>query len=245
MKKYEHIPYPTEEQIDEQIRHIVTTSLPKKKSLFTELRALYSKLGWTYVLPNRYEWGLIMLTVFILFLVINNAVTVVSIHSITFIFMLSPVLFASLSIYHVVNKNQTNTFELEMTTKITVFQLIAAKLIVFSGLTMLMNTTLLCYFAYLYDMHIMKIWFISTLSVLLFVSGLLFTVAKGRIVPKILGYSGVWLVVSGSLFYLDKAAILWTLPSSVYILSCIVLLGICYKGLNNLYFRKQEGMSIC
>ena len=55
MTEQEKIPYPTEEQINQQIEYIVARGLPERKPFLEQIMTLQRQLGWGSFLPNRGE----------------------------------------------------------------------------------------------------------------------------------------------------------------------------------------------
>lgn len=251
MKEQDGIPYPTEEEIDQQIAQIIAKGLPQQKSFFSEIQGLYKQMGWRYMLPNQHEW--IFTVIALLALVLFVGVTfggdrVLTATEMALFFMISPFLFMSLSLFSFFDKRETHTFELEMTTKFTVFQIVAVRMLTFSSLAIVCNTSLALWLASTHELSFMRLWLLSLAGLFLFATGLLVLLRKGQVVPKVLGYVSGWLIVNSALVWLADEAymqVLQTLPSILYgglVAMLIILYSLAFK---RMYLRKQEGVLLC
>lgn len=251
MKEQDGIPYPTEEEIDQQITQIIAKGLPKQKSFFSEIQGLYKQMGWRYMLPNQNEWGftVIALVALVLFVGVTfGGDRVLTATEMALFFMISPFLFMSLSLFSFFDKREAHTFELEMTTKFTVFQIIAVRMLTFSSLAIICNTSLALWLASTHELSFMRLWLLSLAGLFLFATGLLVALRKGQVFPKVLAYVSVWLIGNSALVWLADEAymqVLQTLPSVLYgglVAMLIILFSLAFK---RMYLRKQEGVLLC
>ena len=251
MKEQDGIPYPTEEEIDQQITQIIAKGLPQQKSFFSEIQGLYKQMGWRYMLPNQNEWifTIIALVALVLFVGYTfGSDRVLTAAEMALFFMISPFLFMSLSLFSFFDKREAHTFELEMTTKFTVFQIIAVRMLTFSSLAIVCNTSLALWLASTHELSFMRLWLLSLTGLFLFATGLLVLLRKGQVVPKVLSYVSGWLIGNSALVWLADEAyiqVLQALPTIVYgglVAMLIILFSLAFK---RMYLRKQEGVLLC
>lgn len=251
MKEQDGIPYPTEEEIDQQITQIIAKGLPKQKSFFSEIQGLYKQMGWRYILPNQNEWIFTVIALVALLLIVGvtfGSDRVLTAKEMALFFMISPFLFMSLSLFSFFDKREAHTFELEMTTKFTVFQIIAVRMLAFSGLAIVSNTSLALWLASTHELSFIRLWLLSLTGLFLFATGLLVALRKGQVVPKLIGYVSGWLIINSGLVWLADEAyvqVLQTLPTVLYgslVVILIVLFGLAFK---RMYLRKQEEVLLC
>jgi len=251
MTSHEKIPYPSDDEIERQIRQIVDKGLVKRKSFFSELVALQRNVGWKILLPNKNEnvFTVIIVMAILLFewFALGSLEEVELSHVLLF-FMISPFIFASLSIYSFYEKQENQTFELEMTTKYTVFQLIGTRMLFFSCFAILMNASLSFIWMSLFDIGFWRLWLMSLTSLFLFAVGMLYVLKSGRAVRRILVYSFGWIMANLlCMTYADEAVVqfLLQLPLVVYIILLMTLSWLFILNFKSLYLRKQEGMFTC
>lgn len=251
MKEQDFIPYPSDEEIDKQINQIVAKGLPKQKSFISEITGLYKQMGWRFLLPNQNEWiftAIIIaaLSLFVLFMFGGEQDFTAS--EIAMLFMLSPFVFMNLSLFSFYDKREAHTFELEMTTKFTVFQVIGVRMLTYSSIAILSNMSLSLWVAHTQELSFMHLWLLSLTGLFLFAAGLLFVLRKGQVLPKMIGYVGGWLVMNSGLVWFANEAymkVVLSLPTAIYgglVMVLIVLFCLAFKGM---YLRKQEGVLLC
>lgn len=251
MTQKEAIPYPTEQEIEQQISHILKKSLPERKSFFVEIKSLFKQVGWQYLLPNRNEWLFTILAVislsFFMYITVN-AESALSESQYAALFMFSPFLFASLSLFSFIEKRELATFELEMTTKFTVFQLIAIRMLTYSGLAIFMNTSIAFLLANRIHIDFFHVWLLSLAGLFLFASGLLLVMKAGNLLMKSVTYIAMWTLLNCGLVFFAKSTyvqFICTLPNFIYAFIVIVLFIICCIAFKRMYIQRQEGISVC
>ena len=251
MKDQDLIPYPTDEEMHNQITQIVEKGLPKQKSFFSEITGLYKQMGWRYLLPNQNEWIFTVIVIAALYLFAGftfGSEGVFTATKIVMFFMISPFLFMSMSLFSFYDKREAHTFELEMTTKFTVFQVVSVRMLVFSSLAILCNTSLALWVSYMHDLVFMRLWLLSLTGLFLFATGLLVLLRTGQILPKVVGYISGWGVVNSGLVWLADEAyiqVVLTLPTVVYGGLVIVLIVLFCLAFKSMYLRKQEDVVLC
>lgn len=251
MKEHNFIPYPSDKEIENQISQIIEKGLPKQKSFLNEIQGLYRQVGWRFIMPNRNEWMFTVMAVAALFLLAGftfGSERIFSATEIAMFFMMSPFLFISLALFSFYEKREAHTFELEMTTKFTVFQVIGVRMLVFSSLSIVCNTSLALWVAYMHELAFVRLWLLSLTGLFLFATGLLVMLRKGQVIPKIIGYVGCWVVLNiGFVWLADDAYIkvVLTLPTIVYVLLVVILFVLFCVAFKTMYLRKQEGVLLC
>lgn len=251
MKKHDFIPYPTNDEIQNQITQIVEKGLPKQKSFFDEIKGLTKQMGWRYLLPNQNEWIFTVIAIVALFLLVGftfGSEGDFSATEIAMFFMISPFLFMSLSLFSFYDKREAHTFELEMTTKFTIFQVIGVRMLAFSSMTILCNMSLALWFSYIHELSFMRLWLLSLTGLFLFATGLLVLLRTGQVLPKVVGYVSGWVVVnSGFVWLADEAyvQVVLSLPTVIYAGLVVMLIVLFCLAFKNMYLRKQEGVLLC
>ncbi len=251
MTKYNHIPYPTDEEIESQIDFIVKRGLPEQKSFFSQLQTLQSQLGWFNLLPNRNEWifTFIAVSIILLFvwLTLSNEAAVTPTYF-ALLFMLSPFIFASLSLYSFYDKKENHTYELEMTTKYTMFQVIGIRMLLFSSFAILCNTSFSVWLSFMLEIEFFRLWLLSLTGLFVFATGLLTIMKSGQVARKIIAYVMGWiftnslLIIFANTYYIQ---LLIQLPIVVYTILIILLIGLFFSAFKQMYLRKQEGIWLC
>ncbi|RPJ94812.1 hypothetical protein CW357_13595 [Rummeliibacillus sp. TYF005] len=251
MKEHDFIPYPTDEEIKNQITLIVEKGLPKQKSFFSEIKGLYKQMGWRYMFPNQNEWIFTVIAIVALFLLVGftfGSEGDFTATRIAIFFMISPFVFMSLSLFSFYDKREAHTFELEMTTKFTVFQVIGVRMLAFSSMAILCNTSLALWLAYMNELAFMRLWLLSLTGLFLFATGLLVLLHTGQVLPKVIGYVSGWVVVNSGLVWLADEAyvqVVLTLPTVIYGGLVVILIVLFWLALKRMYLRKQEGVLLC
>jgi len=251
MTKYDRIPYPPKEEIQKQIECIINKSFPERKSFFSQIQSFYREVGLRHLLPNRNEWIFTAIAiVFILlftYLALDNENKIFESNYI-FLFMLSPFLFASLSLYSFYAKREMQTFELEMTTKYTVFQLIGLRMLTFSSIAILCNMSISLWLSYAYEQEFFRLWLLSLTGLFVFAVGLLAVMKSGQIIPRITAYIICWTFINCvSIMFAETTYIqfLLTLPTFIYAILVILLAWLFLYTFKAMFLRKQEGITLC
>ena len=251
MKRDENIPYPTKEEMQRDIQHIVHSALPKQRTFWRELHRLTKQLGWRYLLPNQNEWLFTVLMVVLLSMLVGftfSAASSISPVKAMLFFTLSPLLFISVSLFSLYEKRAAHTFELEMTTKFTMFQMLAVRMLVFSSVAIVWNMSVSWWLASMHEWSFFRLWLLSLTSLFIFATGLLMSLRTGVIFRKVMRYLLGWLIVNGSFLSLADAAyveMLLSLPIIIYTVIVSLCTALFGWALQRMYLRKQEGVLHC
>lgn len=248
MKNNEHIPYPSEKEIQKQISIIVQKGLPTKK---LTISSFYKQIGIYNSFPNRHEWLFTSISIVSILLVIWLSLDIqetITPAYFAFLFMLSPFIFISTACFSFYDKKENRTFELEMTTKYTIFQLICLRMLLFSGLSIVVNTSISLWLSYMLHIEFLRLWLLSLTGLFLFGIGFFMTLRKGQVIRKMIAYTISWVLLNSCLvlfahtFYMKT---LVQLPTIVYGCLVILLLALFVKMFQQTYLRKQEGVWLC
>ena len=248
MTKRDNIPYPSEQEIERQVKMIVNKGLPEKKSFLHEITALYGQFGWWHLLPNRNEWLFTFIMMSSSFLFIWLTAINESLRSPTYfvlLFTLSPFIFASLSIFSIYEKKENQTYEVEMTTKYTVFQLIGLRMLLYSGLAILCNTSISLWLSHALNIEFFRIWLLSLTGLFIFATGLLMAMKSGQVISKLIWYVVGWVCVNSLLYiFADMHYVQFIVQLPVVIYGGLVTLLILTFSwaFKRMILRKQEGI---
>jgi hypothetical protein len=194
------IPMPNEQIIQIEINEIISAGLTKKESFLSYLKRLYKQIGMKNLLPVRWNEIFILLSVMTILLFLSNSLSetkrIQEQDLYAFIFFISPIVFMSLSIYHVAQKFQNATFEVERVCKYNIYQVTAFRMLVFSMISILINAITILFLVFRNDeVHFFRSFMISTTSLFLFSVIFLFFCMKrqsGIIAAAVIsGWAGV------------------------------------------------------
>lgn len=244
-----HIPMPDERTIQLQIDQIVATGVQQQKSFPSYLKSMVQQVGFKHLFSDRLELGYITCTVFIAYMLIillaePERLDVQELYG--FIFLLSPILFVSFSAYTYVNKVRNATFEIEMSCKYNVYQIIAFRMLVFSAISIVVNTIIITLLVFLYeDIQFLRAFMISITALFTFSILFLYGMMKRRSTVAAASILVGW--IFGNLLlrfsnYTMYTHMLDTLPLFVYGLVLVGTLYIYLKYLGKLiHFKQTEG----
>lgn len=249
--KKRSIPYPTDEEIERQIAFIVKQGLPAKQSLIHLLLDIKRQIGWKYVLLSYGEAlfsGLITLMIFgYIWLIADETPTESSVFNGMF-FMLSPLVFLCLTAYAYYQKQSNNTFELEMTMKYTVFQLLICRMFFFSSIAILVNMSFILILSLKVEIDIFRLLLLSLTGLFLFSAGLLLSLYNGQVFKRSMVFIIVWIL--GNTLLLNTvgqqyARVLDSIPIAVYSVLLIGVLALYLYSIKRLMTKDQEGVFEC
>ncbi|GAF18038.1 hypothetical protein JCM19046_2582 [Bacillus sp. JCM 19046] len=245
------IPYPENEQKKGEINRIVSQGLIKNTSFLTAIKEMYRHLGFKYLLTSWMESAILLLTfAFTVFLTIllsgfDRSETEQAFYA--YVFLLSPIFFLSISMFHYAIRKSNETYEVEMVCKYNVYQLIGYRMFFFSAVAIVLNT---CFIGVVLTQtsHISfsRAVILSITSLFLFSALFLFALFKRRTLTYVLVVVGVWVIgnVSFGLFFQDVYLyVLTQLPLVVHMTVFLVMFVIyCYYVKRLLHFQQKEGV---
>lgn len=242
------IPIPDEHIIQSQIEQVISSSINQNITFPAYLQAMVRQVGIKHLFVDRWALGFILFTVITLlgsFLSMQVPVPTENLYA--FIFIMSPLLFLLFSFYTYVNKVQKATYEVEMTCKYNVYQVIAFRMLVFSIISIIINTFTIAWMSLIYaDMQFIRALMISITALFIFSVLFLYVLMKKRstviAIMTICGWTlgNLFLRAADRNLYGD---ILLQIPLYVY---AIVLLGCLYMYMSYMKklidFKQSEGV---
>jgi hypothetical protein len=246
-----HVPMPSDELIQSEITKIVSTGLKPKESFYVYLKRLYKQIGLRNLLPNRWEEFLIILSVFCVMIYLPLSVTenkhfeVNDFYAVTF--LLSPLLFMTLSVYHFASKIQAVTYEVEMVCKYNLYQIAAFRMLMFSIIAIIANVfSILSIFLMNDGIPFFRAFMISITSLFLFSIIFLFAYMKKQSGLVIAFVVSGWVAVNVGFSFINKEiyeSILMNVPIFVYLIVLGVSIAIYFNYLRKLMNLKPvEGV---
>lgn len=245
------VPYPTDAEIDQQVASIVKQALSIRQGFIRSLLDMKRQIGWQYLLLSFGEALFSGLVVLILFGYVWLTTNETTVHYPTFyglLFMLSPLAFLSLTAYAYCQKQTNHTFELEMTMKYTVFQLLVCRMLLFSGLAIFVNMSLVLLLSLKVEFDVLRVLLLSLTGLFTFSAGLLFALNNGHVLKRSALFIAGWITLNMFLLvFVDKpyARILESLPITVYVGLLISVLGLYLYSFKHVFMKKQEGVFEC
>lgn len=245
-----HIDFPDETTIENQIQFIVSKGVKPKESFPAYLMNMYKQLGFKSLFRDVTEilYVIIIATAILLFAGLqgfdSSDLSEGRVYS--YIFIFSPILFLTIALFFFVNLKNKDTYGVEMTCKYNIYQLAAFRMLVFSGISILVNMTIILSMASVYQqMNIINAFIISLTSLCLFATMFLFAIMKVR--SKITKYAVSFTWAIGNLilsifsteFY---SMLLSNVPVAIYLILTITCMYFYMKNLKNLIvFKSTEG----
>lgn len=240
---------PDERTIQNQIQAIVAAGVKPKESFFTYLKSMYQQVGIKHLFSDRSELMFILFTTFTvlsIFFVSPEPERIQVDNMYSFIFLISPVLFITLSIYTYLNKVMNATLDVEMTCKYNVYQVIAFRMLAFSVIATLVNSLTIFFIVMAYDdVQFFRAIMISITGLFIFSIVFLYTLMKRRsTVIAAITIVG-WIVGNLLIKLLDNKLyndILVNLPLFIYVIILIGSITFYIHLLKRLiHFKHTEG----
>lgn len=244
-----YIPMPDEHTIQTQINQIVAAGVKQKESFPSYLKSMVQQVGLKHLFSDRMNLAYITVTALVVFITMVILVEPERLQAkdlYASIFLLSPLLFLTFSIYTYVNKVSNDTFEVEMSCKYNVYQIIAFRMLAFSVVSILVNAMMIaCAVLIFEDIHFVRAFMISVTALFTFSILFLYGMMKRRTTVAAAMLIVSWIVGNLLVQFLNSNMynnILVTMPLFVY---GIILTGSLYvylKYLNKLiHFKQTEG----
>lgn len=246
-----NIPYPSDDEIERQASLIVKAAYQEKRSFFEQVQEVKDRMGWLYLMPNRSEWIMTLLIVAAMGFMIYNLVS----HSkelshmiYNFAFFTSPFPILVLALYSLYEKREKQVMELEMTLKTTIFQIIALRMISFSGIALVVSITVSASLAINFELPFLRMWLISLAGLFTFTALLLAALSKGEVWKNSWGVSIAWVVINFSwMLALPESynRVIFELPIVIYALILLLAFSVSCYTFTRTFSRKQEGLGLC
>lgn len=227
-KEKMHIPMPDDGMIEREIQQIIVDGLERKPSFYTFMKTMVQQVG----IQNIFSTAT-MIHLLIMIVATFSSVAYIQYGMMTktedlyaYIFFTAPLLFVIFSLYSYFTKIKSDTYEVEMSCKYNVYQMIGFRMFIFSVLTILVNTGMIMLLSALYEnIELIRAFLISTTGLFIFSLLFLYILTKCRSRFVALLFMSGWFL--GNLFIraMNEAlydAVLMGMPSFVYV---IVLIG--------------------
>lgn len=162
------IPYPDQSKIELEVEQIVRAGVKPRQSFPSYIVQLYKNIVWKYLFTNQRDGALITFSAMALLICFFiSAQTETTLYP--FLFFASPLLYIVLLFYDFLHKRQHATFEVEMVAKYNLYQVVAFKMLLFSVLSILVNTMSIFIVSFIYEeIHFFKAFLVSTTALFLF-----------------------------------------------------------------------------
>ncbi|NLY45064.1 MAG: hypothetical protein GX053_03620 [Tissierella sp.] len=243
------IEYPDDAMIESQIQMIISQGIKPKESFYSYLKKMYRQIGLRHIFHDATE---IAFTFFIaisilLFITIGavreSGVADESIYS--FIFITSPMIYLTMALVSFVNTKFNGTYELEMTFKFNIYQLAAFRMLIFSIISILVNTMMIYLVAIINrQMDFLMALMISTTSLFIFSIIFLYGMMKRNTAIKKHLIIGGWILSNLFLTIYSKEfynTLLIHVPIYVYLLVITGCIYVYIKNLKKLMFSTDLG----
>ncbi|MBE1554988.1 hypothetical protein [Sporosarcina limicola] len=242
-----YIPMPNEQMIHAQIEQIVASGMKQKQSFPSYLKSMVQQVGMRHLFSDRMELSFILITAIALLsglLLMPEQIQTDKVYA--FVFLVSPLLFLVFSIYSFANKTRNDTFEVEMACKYNVYQITAFRMLVFSVVSVVVNTLAIALIVMVSeDILFIRAFMISNTALFIFSILFLYALMKRRstviVAATIVGWTfgNLLLRFADNRLYSD---ILVDMPLVVY---AVVLIGSLYLYMNYvkklIHFKQTEG----
>ncbi|AZB41415.1 hypothetical protein CEF21_03360 [Bacillus sp. FJAT-42376] len=241
------IPMPDRQSITDEIQQIVTAGVRKKESFPAYLYKLQKQIGMKNLLPSRLEEIGILLTVIVILLILSGSMKgeVGNQDLYAFIFLLSPLLYLSLSVYYFALRRSTGTYEVEMICKYNLYQISAFRMLALSVISIAVNSISIFLLAMSHsELSFLRALLISIASLFLFSVFFLFILMKKQSLMAVVFVTGSWVVVNAGFKVIQSELYLGLLmkaPLFVYVIVFTVSFLVYINYLSKLvYFRSSE-----
>ncbi|WP_034602240.1 hypothetical protein [Clostridiisalibacter paucivorans] len=242
---------PNEKEIKVEIDNIIAQGIGERESFHSYLKNMYRQIGIRYLFRDGLEIIFtILLVSSILLLTIkdSNIYYMENMKDIyVYLFIISPILYLSMSILNFINTKQNKTYEIEMTCKYNIYQISAFRMLVFSMICIVFNFSSIYIVSYFYeDINYLKAFIISIAGLFLFSTIFLFTLI--RIKNRFIKYFTVlgWIVFNLVLYIFKVDFYIQLLNSISTYTWFVVAIGSILAYIKNLrtliIFRNKEGM---
>lgn len=217
-----NIDIPDEFEIKHQINVILEQGLHEKQSFYSYIKDMYKNIGIRNLFHDLSE--LIFIGVLIVALLAFGVISInrdsgIMIEKIyTFIFIISPLFYLVTNLFSFINIKENNTYEMEMVCKYNLYQVSSLRMLVFSVISILINSVVLIG---LYNqIDLLRGIMISITSVFLFSSILLYAIVKSNSPVTRYIVIGGWILINGIFIRMSinqYSMVLQNIPIVVYL----------------------------
>lgn len=231
MSKFE-VEMPTEIEIKNQIDYIIDIALKKKTNFFSYLTKMIKELGLKNIFFNPVEiiQALSITTLYILLIRISFDIGKSTNKDLLYsiVFMVSPMFYILVNLFSLVKIKENNMYEIEMTCKYDIYQLISLRMLIFSFISIVFNSIIIIGLSNYID--VFRGIMISLSSLLLFSVISLYIFLNTKFIFLRFLFCILWIVLNLLLFkfnYTNYLNLLNLIPNIVYI-AVIIVAGYMY-----------------
>lgn len=242
---------PTEEVIQKQISIIVNKGLPTRKSFSATLHDIWHNTSLWHLFFGRGEWlfSLVLLIGSITFTVMTvgeGSIQESEFYRLTFIG--APFLFLALTSFSYIDKKMSGTLEIEMTTKFTVYQLLAIRMFFYSIVASFFIITCFVIAAQFIGIQVLYSIPIALSSLFIFAGLLLYLYREQHVMLRTGLFSAIWIGGNLSLakwFSNSYALVITQLPFIIYLFIFVSAICLYLFSLKRFFTRHQGGAFGC
>ncbi|WP_033826795.1 hypothetical protein [Bacillus andreraoultii] len=250
MEKFE-VKMPSDTEIDEQISIIVAKGLTKKQTIFHNVRTIWRVFPNRWLLFGKGEgiFSLILLLCVILFTVLltkNQSFEMNQFYA--YVFTLSPFIFISSAIFTFLDKKLNGTFEIEMTAKYTVYQMLAIRMFFYSLYASVINITFIMIVSQFIGIDVFRAIAITLSSLFLFATCLLILYKEKHLYFRMSIFCFTWAAGNIYLYQLLKETytqVVEQIPLTVYFILVLLIIRFYFYVLKQFFTRNQGGAYEC
>lgn len=244
-----HIEMPEERKIQSEINHILNRGLKPKETFSSFLKSIYQQVGIRHLFADRLELLFILFSVtsLIILLFTDPDLFVVKEQKIySLIFLVSPTLFIAFAIYTYSTKMVNATYEVEMSCKFNVYQIIAFRMLAFSVVSIFVNTMTVALITVRFeDISFMRAMMISITALFVFSIFFLYAMMKRRTMIAVLTTIVGWTLINLSLRFADSEIYRDMLVNMPLVIHAVVLVtSLCFYVIylqKLVHFKQGEG----
>lgn len=233
---------------DFDIGVIVEAGVKIKKSFFYYIKDMIYEIGLKNIFHDKNEVIFISVIVtallgYSMFGIYENTSEISNIYR--FIFIASPILYIVILLFSFFNTKQKGTFELEMSCKYNLYQMLALRMFIFSLVSIIVNTIIISLvFTWKQDINVLRAICISITGLFLFSSGFIYiAVCTKKEISKLLLVSS-WVVINLGLYFVDKNiynAFLMDVPIYIHLIVTLMCIIFYIKNLKRfINFRSER-----
>ncbi|MBB6716666.1 hypothetical protein [Clostridium gasigenes] len=234
---------------DIDIASIVDLGVKVKKSFFTYLKDMIQEIGLKSIFHDKNEVIFISLLVvavlgFFMINISDNSSEISEIYR--FIFVSSPILYIVILLFSLFNTKEKGTYELEMSCKYNLYQMLALRMFIFSLISTVVNTIIiLLVFMWKHNIDVLRAVCVSVTGLFLFSSVFIYiALSSKREVSKLL-LVGSWVAINIGIYFIDKKmydTFLMEVPIYIHLIVTLVCVIFYVKNLNRfINFRSERG----
>lgn len=223
MKKKLEIHFPSENDIQSEVNQIVSKAMYHRPSFPASLFQLYRQIGLRNLFAHQTETmviiGSALFTLISLLTMAGNNMQFTE-QLYPSIFLISPLLYIALSLHDYWYKQSQGTFEVEMSAKYNLYQVTALRMLLFSMLSILINTIAVILISFrIEDFQILRAVCVSTTALLIFSIAFLALLTRKQTMFSLVLVLCAWIGLNVTLMLLPDhqyAVFLGKLPIFIY-----------------------------